>query len=366
MSRSLLPVLLTAAVSCGDAPLPPGGEALAGPEAAPAPALLASPVPASANRGRTARAPKVAGVSGEDEAPEQEPAETPDCAGILEQPPGKTVHPIVLVHGMGGFDEIGPLDYFYGVPELLRNAGYEVHVALTDPFNGSDVRAGQLALYVDRVLACTGHPRVNLVAHSQGGIDARWLVHGLGYADRVASVTTLATPHRGTPIADIVLGLVEGPQVEIADTLADVLGLLWPAPEEGADVTAALWSVSQAGTAALQDLWPEDPAVPWYSWTGVSGIFTDPDLACLGAEVPPPSRGDLVHPVLAPTFLALGGGTVPNDGLVPVESARWGVFRGCIAADHMDEVGQLAGLTDGFDHEAFYLDLAAFLAAEGF
>jgi triacylglycerol lipase len=56
---------------------------------------------------------------------------------------------------------------------------------------------------------------------------------------------------------------------------------------------------------------------------------------------------------------------VVSDGLVPVESAKWGRFRGCVAADHLSEVGQPVGLTAGFDHLAFFGAIAAFLVAEG-
>ena len=65
------------------------------------------------------------------------------------------------------------------------------------------------------------------------------------------------------------------------------------------------------------------------------------------------------------SFAFLGGSLVANDGLVPVESARWGRFRGCIPADHLDEIGQIGGLVDRFDYRRFYLELAEFIGDEG-
>jgi pimeloyl-ACP methyl ester carboxylesterase len=110
----------------------------------------------------------------------------------------------VLVHGYFGTDQFfGLLDYFHDVPERLRSAGYDVTTPVTDAFNWSEARAAQLAVQVDAVLARTGARKVNLLGHSQGGMDARVLVSGLGYADRVASVTTVATPHRGTPLLTV-------------------------------------------------------------------------------------------------------------------------------------------------------------------
>ena len=56
-----------------------------------------------------------------------------------------------------------------------------------------------------------------------------------------------------------------------------------------------------------------------------------------------------------------------NDGLVPVESAKWGDYQGTVPADHMDEVGQIADLFNpAFDHKAFYLGEIRRMAALGF
>jgi triacylglycerol lipase len=56
--------------------------------------------------------------------------------------------------------------------------------------------------------------------------------------------------------------------------------------------------------------------------------------------------------------------------MATVESAMWGTFRGCIPADHLDEVGQIRhdapDAVTGFDHVQFYRDLAHDLAQRGF
>jgi triacylglycerol lipase len=111
--------------------------------------------------------------------------------------------PIVLVHGLFGFDRIGigaaSIHYFPNVAARLGAAGNRVFVPSLSPTGGVDRRARQLKRYIDRN---SPHEPVHLIAHSLGGLDARRMISGLGMADRVLSLTTLSTPHRGSPFAD--------------------------------------------------------------------------------------------------------------------------------------------------------------------
>ena len=161
------------------------------------------------------------------------PAEL-DCEGILpHNPNAASRYPIVFIHGMGGFENLGPLDYYYGIPALLRENGYGAHVTVTDPFNTSEVRTDQLRPQIDRILGCTCRPKLNLIAHSQGGIDARLLISRDGYGDRVASLTTISTPHRGTRVADALLGLTDGPVDGLLDGFVSAFtGVVWGPPQE--------------------------------------------------------------------------------------------------------------------------------------
>src|SRR5205823_4667286 len=115
---------------------------------------------------------------------------------------------MVLVHGMGGFRNIGPVDYFYGVPAALKMDGHDVWISRQDPINDSDVRGAQVETYVQSVLAATGKAKVNLIGHSQGGFDVRYVASHLGA--QVGAVVTIASPMGGDPIADV--ALAAGPQ----------------------------------------------------------------------------------------------------------------------------------------------------------
>jgi triacylglycerol lipase len=113
--------------------------------------------------------------------------------------------PIVLAHGLFGFAriEVGPLTlaaYFRGIPEMLRAAGNRVLVTRVHPIAGIRRRGKKLG---ERIEAAFGDEPVHLIGHSMGGLDARVLLSDPAWSGRILSVTTIGTPHLGSPVADI-------------------------------------------------------------------------------------------------------------------------------------------------------------------
>src|SRR4051794_25739672 len=113
--------------------------------------------------------------------------------------------PVVMVHGLLGYDEyrIGRwvvADYFKGVPTFLRSAGNPVLVPRLSMTAGVLTRAEQLRRFIATQLSGESF---HIIAHSLGGLDARHLITHLGMADRVLTLTTIGTPHRGSPCADL-------------------------------------------------------------------------------------------------------------------------------------------------------------------
>lgn len=289
-------------------------------------------------------------------------------------------YPIVLAHGFAGFEGFAGLDfvnYFYGVREGLAERGEPlVFTPAVDPFNDSESRGRELLAHVERILRETGYPRLNLIGHSQGGLDARYVASVR--PDLVASVVTFATPHRGTPVADVIVGLVDdGRFAALVDRLVRLIGApLFDAAGEETSVLLAMRQLSTPGVEAFNAAHPDQPTVAYYSLTG----RTDLSLGFGGCEADdsPPFITryarviDTVDPLLDLSEQITDGGleNAPNDGLVRATSARWGRFLGCVPADHLDEVGHLfgdrPGLTNDLDHLVLYADLVAFLRAEGF
>lgn len=308
-------------------------------------------------------------------------AGAPDAGLDAGNPKLGPPYPIVLAHGFFGFDDFagaGFLFYFYEVSERLAAEGETlVFTPEVDPFNGSDVRGAQLIVHIEDILSQTGHEKVNIIGHSQGGLDARVVAHDR--PDLVASVTTVGTPHGGTVLADVVLDLIsDGRAADLIDALVRLIGIpLFDATGNESSAMAALWLFSEPGIAAFNAEYTDSPQVAYYSLTGRT------DLHPGGIECDAPAAPDFVtdwNLTLDPVDLLLDlseqivdgglGSAIPNDGLVRVDDAKWGTFLGCVPADHLDEVGQILGdrpgLLNRWDHRDFYADLVAYLRVAGF
>lgn len=111
-------------------------------------------------------------------------------------------NPVILVHGIAARDK----NLFWGrIPACLEALGIKVFFGNTDSWGPIESNANFLKKTVDEVLKECHCERVNIIAHSKGGLDARYLISSLNYADKVASLTTVSTPHRGSELVDYIL-----------------------------------------------------------------------------------------------------------------------------------------------------------------
>jgi triacylglycerol lipase len=283
--------------------------------------------------------------------------------GTCQQAP----YPIVLHHGLSGFDRIGPVNYFYGVKKDLTHLGVDVFETEVAPYQSSAFRGKQLGEQIDKILEETEACQVNIIAHSQGGLDARYLISSLGYSDRIASLTTISTPHRGSRVADAVLGYLPEKADKLVDAFAHLQGKMISDFGDDPNVRAALEQLSEKFMAEQFNPANEDaPDVSYFSVAGRS-LHQSADAECEGALWSNPAKTDAIDPLLLFTAQYL---KEPNDGLVTVSSAKWGAFLGCIQADHFDEIGQIAdkfpNLASGFDHKHLYRKIVTLLHERGF
>lgn len=234
----------------------------------------------------------------------------------------RTRYPILLAHGLMGFDSIGvgPLrqDYFRGVGDHLEGCGNRVIKARVPGTASIETRAEHLAAAIRDVPG----RRVNIIAHSMGGLDARYAISKLGLRKKVASLTTIGTPHRGTPVADLgTLGI------------GSVLGKL------------GLGAFADLTTASMEAFNSEV--------RNVRGVRYGSVIATANPE--------RLNPVLRPTYALLYRRCGPNDGLVPRASQRWGRVLMRVNADHWGQIGW----TPGCDTTRLYDKLARKLRARG-
>lgn len=256
----------------------------------------------------------------------------------------RTRYPIVLAHGMSGFDSIlGIVDYWHRIPGALESDGARVFVTEVPQFNDTEVRGEALLAQIEEIVAITGAGKVNLVGHSHGGLDARYVASVR--PDLIASVTSVGSPHQGAELADFLRANIrEGSFTETAvSTLADSLGMLLAllsGTTNPQDSIAALDALSTAGMAEFNAAHPqglprercgegarEVDGVRYYSWSGTRPVTNVLDVsdAMLGVA-------SLVY-------------REANDGLVGQCSSHLGdVIRSDYRMNHLDEVNLMFGL----------------------
>ena len=305
-------------------------------------------------------------------APSPTPTPTPEPAKL------GAPYPVVLMHGMSGFGqlELGPvgITYFDGVVEDLTKRGESVYVTIVPPYDTSEARAQALSKQIDEILKKTGKAKVNLVGHSQGGLDARVITsaQGLGYGDRVASVTTVATPHHGSKVADVVLGLIENVPADVIDTVTgQLLSLIQKTAFElqtDPHLRAQVLELSEKYMSTVfNPKYLDAPGVTYLSYAGRTNLRTGIGVCDDGVQANRPLDLDVTQAALAPLAIFLEEGQLKvNDGLVTVQSAKWGTFQQCVPADHLKEVGQLGASASSFDHLQLFRDIVARVRTAGF
>jgi triacylglycerol lipase len=242
-----------------------------------------------------------------------------------------TKYPIVLIHGLFGFRALlGTIDYFPGVAEALEADGARVFVVAASQAADSIKRGGELLPQLEHIREVTGAARLNLIGHSQGSQDARFIA--ATRPDLVASVTSVGGPHKGSPVAEAFLDLPGGSGVAATQTVADLLKVLSGSDDRN-DARAVLDFLRPQSAAQFNAQFPAavpasdcgegEPVVdgiPYYSWGGVA-VLTNPI--------------DPIDPFIGTFSRAVGS---DSDGIVPRCSSHLGsVIRDDYLQNHPDE-----------------------------
>ncbi|KAJ5734116.1 hypothetical protein N7493_002902 [Penicillium malachiteum] len=256
-------------------------------------------------------------------------------------------NPVVLAHGLLGFDELrlaGPylpsVQYWRGIKEALSAQGIEVITATVPPSSSIEQRAEELAREIE--VGARGKD-VNIIAHSMGGLDSRYMISRLKQDKfKVLSLTTIATPHRGSAVADFVFDQIGADRLPQIYYTLDRLNV-----ETGAFAQLTRKYMTETFNPHTPDI--ED--VRYFSY----GAAVNPSIW---------SVFRLSHKILSE---AEG----PNDGLVSVASSHWGGKNGykgtLVGVSHLDLinwsnrlkwlVGEVMGQRRNFNAIAFYLDI---------
>ncbi len=116
----------------------------------------------------------------------------------------KTKYPILMVHGVF-FRDMKHLNYWGRVPGELEKNGATIYYGNHQSALSVENSAAELAARIKEIVEETGCEKLNIIAHSKGGLDTKWAVSALGVSPYVASITTVNTPHQGCEFADYLL-----------------------------------------------------------------------------------------------------------------------------------------------------------------
>jgi triacylglycerol lipase len=285
---------------------------------------------------------------------QSDPPESPENALPPSQAYLAPAHPVVFCHGLLGFDSvtIGPaiapleVSHWRGIASVLQHHGVQVLITRV-PATSSPVDRAHVLLH--KIEQTFPNQSVHLIGHSMGGLDCRYLTSHL--TDRsfsVLSLTTIATPHRGSSFADHFLSTLG------KDRLPQLLSLLDLLPNGGGDGKAFEF-LTLDNMRKFNHETPNVPGVRYFSW----GATYDPGLI---------DTWKYSHSVI----LDKEG---PNDGLVSIQSAKWGTYLGTLNhVNHLDLVGwintarykwaEIMGNEIKFRPATFYLGIVDMLARE--
>ncbi|MFJ2527184.1 lipase family alpha/beta hydrolase [Pseudomonas helmanticensis] len=259
-----------------------------------------------------------------------------------------TRYPVLLVHGLFGFERIGHFELFHDVKDALKTAGSRVFVPHLSATHKNETRGEQLLAQIDRVLRGTGADKVNLIGHSQGALAARYAAALAPHA--VASVTSVSGPNHGSELADFLRkALVPGRLPEavaqnVATLFGNFLSLLSGSATLPQNALAALNALTTEGVGDFNDKFPQGLPDTWggqgaervngvhyYSWSGVLSADNPPTLD--------PTRS--VCHALSQYFMTE---TEQNDGFVGRFSSHLGqVIRSDYPLDHLNSLRRSPG-----------------------
>ncbi len=262
-----------------------------------------------------------------------------------------TKYPLLLVHGVF-FRDFKYLNYWGRIPAELEKNGARIYYGNHQSANSVAGSANELSARIIKITEETGCGKVNVIAHSKGGLDARYALSELGIADKVASLTTINTPHKGCIFADYLLEKIPADaQEKIADAYNDALKVLG---DEKPDFMSAVRDLTASACEELNR-----------NIADADGVY----YQSVGSRLNHAVNGRFP---LNFTYHLVKYFDGANDGLVSLEAFPWGEdyqlleVKGRRGISHGDMVDLNRENIPGFDVREFYVNLVAGLKNKGF
>ena len=219
----------------------------------------------------------------------------------MEKSGAKLRYPILLLHGVGFRDLKWPL-YWGRIPSALSDTGAMVFYGKQDCWARVEENAKTIKARIRQILEETGSEKINIIAHSKGGLEARMVASSLGMGSAIASITTIGTPHRGSKTIDRLLKAPDSLFNIASFAVNNWIGLI-------GDTKPDFYAVCKDFSTEYAEAFNrENPDVPGIYYQSFAGVMKSP-------------LSD-IHLSTANAVIKMIEGE--NDGLVSVESAKWG------------------------------------------
>lgn len=233
----------------------------------------------------------------------------------------KTKYPVLLVHGTG-FRDRKHLCYWGRIPKALQREGAIIYYGNQDAWGTIEYNAQILKQNINLILEETGYEKLNVIAHSKGGLEMRYVISSLEMENHIASLTTIATPHHGVRIMDL---LCKAPRF-LFKFFAFFVNLWFKLlGDKKPDFYNTCNQFSKKYATLFNEQNPDSSIVYYQSYAAVMKNFFS-DLLMFW------------------THLIIYFMEGENDGIVPSSSAQWTNFKGILRGatrrgiSHADEV----------------------------
>ncbi|MGD8426761.1 MAG: alpha/beta fold hydrolase [Balneolaceae bacterium] len=257
-------------------------------------------------------------------------------------------HPVLLCHGYGAIASLVKPSPLYDVALQLRTHNVLAFAPNIVPYAKIETRARSWVKLIDELTQTIPGGKVNIIAHSMGGLDIRYALSKLEIAEHVASLTTISTPHRGTSLAELTLKTPEA----IRDKLADFLDWMGDRiyPHTKSDSVASATQLTRTYiTEVFNPQTPNVPDIPYYSYSSAVGKGTTEPIRVI-------TRYQNKH-IYEQEGL--------NDGMVSVESAMWGDHIETSSLSHLEQMNLRIKDDRKILFRNFWLGVVKMLEAKG-
>jgi len=264
-----------------------------------------------------------------------------------------TKYPIVFVHGVAYRDDVPVIKYWSEIPKIIEKNGGKAFLSNQNAFNSHVENALQIREKIIEILEKTKSKKVNLIAHSKGGLESRYMISKLNMADKIASLTTISTPHRGSSLADTIVALLHRKNLtakiqRLANFYAKLIGDNNPNALKAAnDLTVSYMKSFNRSVTNM-------PQVYYQSYGSVVNEKYPTWVVKSQNKLMQKAEGD-------------------NDGIVSLYSYKWGNFRGIVKSNenygisHFDIVGmKFVSKVSSFDAENFIYKIVKDLKEKGY